>query len=167
MTKEKKQMMTQSQRLRKLAEMVIEASFSWTGEDEEKTPALKMARTMAGLAIKDTKPVINREVSDICGCDACENCQQNDNNNCSSCPGDTDNWLEVFIKLQHREIPKKNMPRLLFDCLNYLFSTQAKITDLQDDISSVVQKLQSINEVLVLITKDFFNNQQGENDGKK
>lgn len=45
--------MTPSQRLLELAELVVDASSSWTGEDEEKTPALKKARTLAGLAIRE------------------------------------------------------------------------------------------------------------------
>lgn len=32
-----------------LADTIIEASLYWTGEDEERNPALKTARTLAGL----------------------------------------------------------------------------------------------------------------------
>ena len=50
--------------LQKLAEAVIEASISWTGEDGEKTPALKRARTLAGLA---TNSVTVKVVCKPCG----------------------------------------------------------------------------------------------------
>lgn len=38
-----------------LAEAVLEASLYWTGLDEEKNPALKKARTLAGLIIGQSK----------------------------------------------------------------------------------------------------------------
>lgn len=31
-----------------LADLIIEASINWTGEDEEKAPILKKTRTLAG-----------------------------------------------------------------------------------------------------------------------
>jgi hypothetical protein len=34
--------------MRDLCEMIIAASLYWTGEDEEKNPALKTIRTLAG-----------------------------------------------------------------------------------------------------------------------
>jgi len=36
-----------------LARAVIEASMWWTGEDEEKNPSLKRARTLAGIIMHD------------------------------------------------------------------------------------------------------------------
>ncbi len=52
--------------LQELAEIVIEASLYWTGEDEQKNPALKKARTLAGLA---TNSVTAKVV-----CKPCEGC---------------------------------------------------------------------------------------------
>jgi len=36
-------------------ESVIEASLYWTGEDEEKCPALKYLRTIAGFYLREIK----------------------------------------------------------------------------------------------------------------
>jgi len=39
----------------KLAETIMDASLHWTGEDEEKNPGLKKARTLAGLLLNKSQ----------------------------------------------------------------------------------------------------------------
>lgn len=48
--------MTDGERLRELARAVVDASANWSGEDEERNPALGRARTLAGLALRPAKP---------------------------------------------------------------------------------------------------------------
>jgi hypothetical protein len=49
--------MTDKERLKELARIVMKASLYWTGDDEERNPALKTARTLAGLAIQSGCPI--------------------------------------------------------------------------------------------------------------
>ncbi len=39
-----------------LAKTIMDASLLWTGEDEEKNPGLKKARTLAGLLLNKSRP---------------------------------------------------------------------------------------------------------------
>ncbi len=43
--------MTDREKLVELASTIIDASLFWTGQDEEKSPKLKRARTLAGLIL--------------------------------------------------------------------------------------------------------------------
>lgn len=59
-----------------LAKAVIEASMWWTGEDEEKNPFLKRARTLARVILHDYRhdPFANLPPCKRCGGSGCEYC---------------------------------------------------------------------------------------------
>jgi len=47
--------------LKELCDTVMEASIGWTGEDEEKNPLLKRARTLAGMHLEEMRPKIRKD----------------------------------------------------------------------------------------------------------
>lgn len=52
-----KEMVLLESRLRNLANTVVNASLYWSGEDEERVPLLKTARTLAGDALDDLRGI--------------------------------------------------------------------------------------------------------------
>jgi hypothetical protein len=53
--------MTPDEAAQELAKAIMDASLLWTGQDEEKNPSLKKARTLAGLLLNKSHEEIDNE----------------------------------------------------------------------------------------------------------